>query len=143
MEQDRWYAVETMIKANSVSLGVGNADGEMALWIDGVLVARHTGMLWRHDDELLLNRFIVWNYFPEATRSYRIWFDNLVIDTSPIGVFAGVVFEDDFESGDTEAWSEARGNPSRSDRSSSTSSCGVSTAWRHLPLCARGARASW
>ncbi|MGB3562473.1 MAG: hypothetical protein WBH85_03605 [Thermoanaerobaculia bacterium] len=111
MEQDRWYAVETMIKANSVSLGVGNADGEMALWIDGVLVARHTGMLWRHDDELLLNHFIVWNYFPEATKSYRIWFDNLVIDTSPIGASAGIVFEDDFESGDTEAWNDSRGEP--------------------------------
>ncbi len=111
MEQDRWYGVETMIKANSVALGVGNADGEMALWIDGVLVARHTGMLWRHDDDLLLNHFIVWNYFPEATKSYRIWFDNLVIDTSPIGALAGIVFEDDFESGDTEAWNDSRGEP--------------------------------
>lgn len=104
MQQDRWYAVETMIKANSVFLGQGNADGEMALWIDGELVAHHTGMLWRHDDQLQLNHFIVWNYFPEATQSYRIWFDNLVISTSPIGE-VGEIFSDDFERGDTSAWS--------------------------------------
>jgi hypothetical protein len=105
MEQERWYAVETMIKANSVSLGEGSPDGEMALWIDGVLVAHHTGMLWRHTEDLLLNHFIVWNYFPEATQTYRIWFDNLVISTFPIGTLGDGVFDDGFESSDTSAWS--------------------------------------
>jgi hypothetical protein len=37
--------------------------------------------------------------------------DNLVIDTSPIGASTGVVFEGDFESGDTEAWNSSRGEP--------------------------------
>ena len=107
MEQERWYSVETMIQANSVLLGAGNYDGEMALWIDGELVAHHTGMLWRHAEELLLNHLIVWNYFPEATKSYRIWFDNLVISTTPIGVLGGMVFQDGFEAGDTSAWTTA------------------------------------
>jgi len=104
MEQERWYAVEIMVKANSTFLDVGNPDGEMALWIDGALVAHHTGLLWRHADDLLLNHLIIWNYFPEATQTYRIWFDNLVISTSPIGVFDAEIFADDFESGDTSAW---------------------------------------
>ena len=106
MEQERWYAVETMIKANSVALGAGNPDGEMALWIDDVLVAHHTGMLWRHTDQLLLNHFIVWNYFPEASQAYRIWFDNLVISTSPIGTLREMIFSDGFESGDMSTWSQ-------------------------------------
>ncbi len=105
MLQDRWYAVETMVRANSVVDGVGQTDGEMSLWIDGALVAHHTGMVWRHTDALHLNHFIVWNYFPEATQSYRIWFDNLVIATAPIGLFGDVVFADDFETGDVSAWS--------------------------------------
>lgn len=106
MQQERWYAVETMIKANSVFLDAGVPDGEMALWIDGVLVAHHSGMLWRHTEDLLLNHFIVWNYFPEASQAYRIWFDNLVISASPIGALGSGVFDDDFESSDTSAWSE-------------------------------------
>jgi len=105
MAQERWYAVETMIKANSVYLGEGNPDGEMALWIDGALVAHHTGMLWRHTDQLRLSHFIVWNYFPEADQSYRIWFDNVVISTAPIGLIGGQIFGDGFESGDTSTWS--------------------------------------
>jgi len=105
MHQDRWYAVETMVRANSVVSGVGQNDGEMSLWIDGTLVAHHTGMLWRHTDELHLNHFIVWNYFPEATQSYRIWFDNLVIATAPIGPFSDLLFADNFESGNALAWS--------------------------------------
>jgi hypothetical protein len=105
MHQDRWYGVETLVRANTVVGGVGQPDGEMKLWIDGVLVIHQTGMLWRHTDELHLNHFIVWNYFPEADRSYRIWFDNLVISTAPIGPVDGVVFSDGFESGDTSAWS--------------------------------------
>jgi len=104
MFQDRWYAVETMVRANSVVGGVGRYDGEMALWIDGTLVAHHTGMLWRHTETLHLNHFIVWNYFPEATTSYRIWFDNLVIATAPIGLLMGEIFADGFESGDTAVW---------------------------------------
>ncbi len=107
MEQDRWYAIETMVKANSVFLDEGNADGEMALWVDGVLVAHHTGMLWRHTNELLLNHFVMWNYFPEATQTYRIWFDNLIIATTPIGVFNTDIFRDDFEAGNSSAWSSA------------------------------------
>jgi hypothetical protein len=95
-----------MIKANSVALGAGNPDGEMALWIDDVLVAHHTGMLWRHTDQLLLNHFIVWNYFPEASQAYRIWFDNLVISTSPIGTLREMIFSDGFESGDMSTWSQ-------------------------------------
>jgi hypothetical protein len=64
-------------------------------------------MLWRHAEELLLNHLIVWNYFPEATKSYRIWFDNLVISTSPVGMLGGTVFQDGFEAGDTSAWTAA------------------------------------
>jgi pimeloyl-ACP methyl ester carboxylesterase len=82
MQQDRWYAMETRVKANTPGL----ADGEESLWIDGVLVAQHAGFDWRDTPDLLLNHFIVWNYFPEATSELFVWFDNVVVSTAPIGL---------------------------------------------------------
>lgn len=81
MVQDTWYAVETMVAANTP----GMADGEMALWIDGELVAEHGGIAWRNTPELLFNHAIIWNYFPALSANHRVWFDNLVISTDPIG----------------------------------------------------------
>ncbi|MCX4241981.1 hypothetical protein [Paraliomyxa miuraensis] len=85
MVQDTWYEIETMVAANTP----GMADGEMALWIDGVLVAEHSGIAWRETDELLLNHVIVWNYYPQVQSSRSIWFDELVISTQPIGSAGG------------------------------------------------------
>ena len=85
MVQDTWYEVETMVLANTP----GVADGEMALWIDGQLVAQHEDIRWRDLDELLLNHVIVWNYFPDVPSSRSVWFDNLVVSTEPIGGVAG------------------------------------------------------
>ncbi len=81
-----WYAVETMVAANTP----GGGDGEMSLWIDGQLVGNRGGIRWRDDPSLLLNHFIVWNYYPETQGPHRVWFDDLVISTEPIGLFGGV-----------------------------------------------------
>lgn len=78
---DTWYAFETRVRANTP----GVADGEMALWIDGVMVGQRSGIRWRDDASLLLNHVIVWNYYPESQAAHSIWFDNLVISTAPIG----------------------------------------------------------
>jgi hypothetical protein len=82
MVAERWYALETMVLANTP----GAADGEMALWVDGTLVAHHQGILWRDTAELLLDHFVAWNYFPEATSLHQVWFDDLVVSTAPIGL---------------------------------------------------------
>lgn len=85
MVQDTWYEIETMVAANTP----GVADGEMALWIDGQLVAQHGGIAWRDLDELLLNHVIVWNYYPEVASHRSLWFDDLVVSTEPIGSAGG------------------------------------------------------
>ncbi len=85
MVQDTWYEIETMVSANTP----GMTDGEMALWIDGTLVAEHGGIAWRDLDELLLNHVIVWNYFPALEQARSVWFDNLVVSTEPIGGAGG------------------------------------------------------
>jgi hypothetical protein len=91
MVQDTWYEIETMVAANTP----GMADGEMALWIDGQLVAEHAGIAWRNVEELLLNHVIVWDYYPEVQSSRSIWYDNLVISTEPIGSGGGGGSSDD------------------------------------------------
>ena len=85
MQQDTWYEIETMVAANTP----GVADGEMALWIDGELVAEHTGIRWRDTDELLLNHAIFWNYYRSVSATRQIWYDNLVLSTEPIGAPGG------------------------------------------------------
>lgn len=85
MVQDTWYEIETMVAANTP----GVADGEMALWVDGQLVAQHGGIAWRELDELLLNHVIVWNYFRSVQDGRSVWFDNLVVSTEPIGTPPG------------------------------------------------------
>ncbi len=86
MHQDQWYAMEAMVKANSLDAGGAVADGELALWVHGVLVAHHTGQAWRNIPELLLNHLEMWNYYPEATTTHRLWLDNLVVSRAPIGL---------------------------------------------------------
>ena len=81
MVQDTWYEIETMVAANTP----GQPDGEMALWVDGELVAEHSGIAWRNHDALLLNHLIVWNYYPALQSARSVWYDNLVISTEPIG----------------------------------------------------------
>ncbi|MEM6994531.1 MAG: hypothetical protein AAF721_28705 [Myxococcota bacterium] len=96
MVQDTWYEIETMVAANTP----GAADGSMALWIDGVLVAQHEGIRWRDTDVLRLNHVIFWNYYPAVQSARRVWFDNLVVSTEPIGSGGPGGNDDGAEDGD-------------------------------------------
>ncbi len=98
MGADTWYAMETMVVANTP----GEADGEMSLWIDGVLVGHHDGIRWRDDPALLLNHFIVWNYYPETEVPHSIWFDDLVLSTEPIGLLGGGATDTSGSAGDAD-----------------------------------------
>lgn len=126
MVQDTWYAIETMVAANTP----GMADGEMALWIDGQLVAQHGGIAWRETSDLLLNHVIVWNYYRSVASSRSIWFDNLVVSTEPIGMLGGGGGEttddggtvDDSGDGATEA--EAGGTSPGTEATGSATSVG-------------------
>jgi len=117
MVQDTWYEIETMVAANTP----GMADGEMALWVDGQLVAEHGGIAWRDTGDLLLNHAIVWNYYPEVQASRSIWFDNLVVSTEPIGALGG--------GGDTTGDSDTTGNgdPTTGNGSSGEVTTGAGT----------------
>jgi hypothetical protein len=122
MQMDQWHAMETMVKANSVEGGAGVGDGEMSLRIDGQLVAHHQGLYWRDNPDLLLNEFIVWNYWPAAEATHRYWFDNLVVSTEPIGLLGQEPGDTDSDS-DSETTTAVGPNP-ESDGDAGDSGCG-------------------
>jgi hypothetical protein len=83
-ERGRWYCLEQMVKANSP----GKADGELAAWIDGKLYLHYTGLRLRSDAAVLVKRFDFGIYVHQATRSNRVWYDDVALSTGYIGPIA-------------------------------------------------------
>ncbi|MFO7604272.1 MAG: hypothetical protein R6X06_10735 [Gammaproteobacteria bacterium] len=65
----------------------GEADGEMAYWINDRLGHHQTGMHWRDIPELQLNAVWVMHYIApgDAQQANRIWWDNIIISRGRIG----------------------------------------------------------
>ena len=55
--------------------------------MNGALGHRQTGMLWRHTDEIQLNKAWLMHYIAggDADQSNRVWFDDVVVSTKRIG----------------------------------------------------------
>jgi hypothetical protein len=79
-----WFCMEMMMQANTA----GDHDGVMAYWINGELIHRVEGMMWRTSPTLALNRVRLQHYIEtEDAEGYsnRVWFDDVVVSTAPIG----------------------------------------------------------
>jgi hypothetical protein len=83
LPRGRWVCLEIMMRLNTP----GEADGVMAFWVDGALVHEQTGMHWRDIEALQLNKAWLQHYIAggDADRSNKIWFDDMVVSTEPIG----------------------------------------------------------
>jgi hypothetical protein len=81
LERDRWYCLEHMIQVNDP----GQANGELAAWIDGKLYIHYTGFRWRTTPEVKLKRFGIGLYVHRATRDNTVWYDDVVLSTGYIG----------------------------------------------------------
>lgn len=80
----RWFCFEMMMQANTP----GEHDGTMAYWIDGALAHEQGGTMWRTSPTLAMNRARVQHYIETEDaggHSNRVWFDDVVISTDPIG----------------------------------------------------------
>ena len=87
---DQWQCWEFMIHANS---GPDKPDGTQAMWMDGNLIGKFTGIRWRTDPDLKVNSFWLEHYgsdegdptkqFWKASQS--VWFDDIVVATDYIG----------------------------------------------------------
>ncbi len=83
----RWITVEFMLKHNTP----GEADGEQAFWIDGVLQGHWKGINWRKTEQLRANALTLETYVTDRwTRNpvNIVDFDNVVIARAYIGPVA-------------------------------------------------------
>ncbi len=81
LERDRWHCLEHMISANSP----GEADGEMAAWIDGGLYLHLTGFRWRSTPEVKLRRASLGLYIHSSERANTVWYDDVALSTGYLG----------------------------------------------------------
>jgi hypothetical protein len=81
LDRDRWYCLEHMIRTNDV----GQANGELAAWIDGKLYIHYTGFRWRSSADVKLKRFNIGVYVHRAKKDNTVWYDDVVLSTGYIG----------------------------------------------------------
>lgn len=81
LQRGKWHCLEQMIRANTP----GEADGEMAAWIDGKLYIHLTGFRWRTDPDVKLKRISLGLYIHSSTRANTVWYDDVALSTGDIG----------------------------------------------------------
>ena len=87
---NQWQCWEFMIQANTAP---DKADGKQAMWVDGTLIGKFTGLRWRTDLDLKVNCFWLEHYgYDEGdpTKQYwkesqSVWFDDVVVARRYIG----------------------------------------------------------
>ncbi len=85
LERDRWYCLEQMIRCNDV----GEANGELAAWIDGDLYVHYTGFRWRATEDVRVKRADIGIYIHEARRDNKVWYDDVSLSTGYVGTLVG------------------------------------------------------
>ena len=71
-----------MINANDA----GKNNGEQAFWINGKMITHFKNIVWRFDNDLKINSFSLGLYVHNNKRFNRIWYDDVVISNSFIGL---------------------------------------------------------
>jgi hypothetical protein len=80
-QRDRWYCLEQMVKANDI----GQANGELAGWIDGRLYVHATSLRWRNVEALKIKRASFGIYIHQADKDNTVWYDDVALSTGYIG----------------------------------------------------------
>lgn len=81
LEREKWYCLEHMIKANDL----GQANGELAAWIDGKLYIHYTGFRWRTTEDVTLKRCNFGIYIHQAAQDNTVWYDDVALSTGYVG----------------------------------------------------------
>ena len=84
-----WICAEFMLTHNTP----GQADGEQAFWIDGILRGHWKGITWRTSATLWANAFTLESYITDRwtkNKTNVVYFDNVVIARQYIGPAQGV-----------------------------------------------------
>ena len=84
IEPGQWHSYELMLKANQA----GQPNGEIKVWIDGVLKGHYTKLRFRDTNTLKINKFELVAYVGgecTAPKDQKLWDDNAVVATQYIG----------------------------------------------------------
>jgi hypothetical protein len=81
LERDRWYAMELMLKVNTV----GRADGEQAFWLDGEQIGHWRDIRWRSVETLKIDCLWLLLYIHDNPQVNRVWFDDVALSDAYIG----------------------------------------------------------
>lgn len=76
-----WVCLEQMIQVNDI----GEANGEVAAWVDGELYLHMKGIRWRTDERVRIKRFSLGIYIHEARRENVVWYDDVVLSSGYVG----------------------------------------------------------
>jgi hypothetical protein len=77
----RWQCVELRVQANRP----GEADGELAVWLDGALYLHYQGIRWRTSEAVRIKRATLMVYVHQARRDNRVWYDDVIVSTGYVG----------------------------------------------------------
>ena len=77
----RWHCIEQMIRTNDI----GQANGELAGWIDGQLYVHATGIRWRTVEALKIKRAGFGIYIHQANKDNTVFYDDVALSTGYIG----------------------------------------------------------
>lgn len=80
-KRGEWLCVEERVVVNTP----GKADGELAVWLNGVLYTHHTGICWRSSADVKIKRVALMVYVHEARRDNTVFYDDVVVSTGYIG----------------------------------------------------------
>jgi len=87
----KWHCVETYIKMNTVTGGVGDYNGIVRSWFDGELALDRTNVRFRHTTSIQIDKFYFSTFFGGDDPSWapvkdeHAQFDNFIISDAPIG----------------------------------------------------------
>jgi len=87
LSRGKWHCLELMLKNNTP----GKKDGQIKAWLDGVQIGKIEKLRFRDVSAVKIRRFTVENYFggnnvsDTSPKDQRIYIDNYVVSTKPIG----------------------------------------------------------
>jgi hypothetical protein len=77
----QWFEYEMMVKANDL----GERNGEVKVWKNGVVVADFPDLFLRSVPDLLIDNVLFTMHTSRSTRVNKVWWDNIVIARDYIG----------------------------------------------------------
>lgn len=84
-QKTNWHQVEAYIQMNTISNGIGEANGVVRYWYDGKLVIERNDVVIRtgQDATMKFNQFVLSPFFANPSSvTQTFWIDNLIIATA-------------------------------------------------------------